>query len=147
MIPEFDDRGFLPPGVHKAEWQEFRQRFAITAHRRQLADRMVLLIAHLKSVSCRSLFVDGSYVTDKQRPNDYDACWDVYGVKIEELDPVLTDFTDAGKQRMEDKYGGDIRPDMFSPTETDGTYLDFFQMDRNGRAKGIIHLSLTERST
>jgi hypothetical protein len=144
MIPEFDERGYLPAGVHDASWREFAERYAITEHRRALTDKLALLVRHLKTVGCRTLYVDGSFVTDKVRPNDYDACWDVQGVKIEKLDKALLEFSDAGKKAMEVKYGGDIRPDAFSPTELDTSYLEFFQVDRNGERKGIVRLVLTE---
>lgn len=144
MIPEFDERGSLPEGIHNASWTEFTERYAITEHRRSLVRRLALLIGHLKEVNCRRIFVDGSFVTAKERPHDYDACWDAHGVKIERIDPVLMDFSDEGKAQMEQKYGGDIRPDVFSPTETEGTYLDFFQIDRDGLPKGIVMLTLAE---
>lgn len=144
MIPPFNDKGQLPPGIHTATWDEFVERYALTIHRRQLLDGMKRLIDHLKSVNCRSLFVNGSFVTNKERPNDYDACWNVVGVKFEQIDPILLRADDVGKQDMLKKYGGDIRPDLFSPVETSGTYLEFFQIDRNGEAKGIIELSLVE---
>lgn len=144
MIPSFDERGFLPPGVHRSDWGEFVERYGISDHRRKLIGLLEGLIRHMKAVGCRSMFIDGSFVTNKERPNDYDACWDVHGVKVERIDPVLMNFTDFGKARMEEKYGGDIRPDAFSPTETAGTYLEFFQIDRNGDPKGIVQLVLAE---
>ncbi|MFA6114120.1 MAG: hypothetical protein WC729_09005 [Sphingomonas sp.] len=83
-------------------------------------------------------------MTDKAKPNDYDACWDVQGVKIEKLDKALLEFSHEGNAAMEVKYGGDIRPDAFSPTELDASYLEFFQIDRNGERKGIVRLVLAE---
>ena len=106
--------------------------------------KMAVLIEHLKDVGCKSLFIDGSFVASKDLPNDYDACWDVTGVKFESVDKVLLDGSDDGKMQMEAKYGGDIRPDKFSPRESDATYFEFFQLDRNGEAKGIIQLLLSE---
>lgn len=145
-IPDFDNRGFLPPGIHNATWEEFMARYAITAHRGRLIQGLERLLAHLSKVGCKNVFIDGSFVTAKITPNDYDACWDVTGVKIEKIDPVLLDFSERGKQTMEQKYGGDIRPDAFSPLETSGTYLEFFQIDRDGQPKGIIALDLKEFS-
>lgn len=144
MIPEFDENGQLPPGIHRATWSEFVERYATTNHRRKLLEGMERLIEHLKSIECTALYVNGSFVTSKERPNDYDACWNVRGVKFELIDPVLLGADDDGKQAMLEKYGGDIRPDQFSPVELDGTYLDFFRIDRDGNPKGIVELSLVE---
>ena len=105
---------------------------------------MKKLIAHLKEVQCQNLFVNGSFVANKEKPNDYDACWDMQGTKFELVDPVLWGADDDGKKKMQEKYGGDIRPDICSPIETECTYLEFFQLDRDGDPKGIVQLSLAE---
>ncbi|WP_372851793.1 hypothetical protein [Sphingomonas sp.] len=55
MIPECDERGYLPAGVHDASWQEFAERYAVTEHRRALTDKLALLVRHLKAVGCRAL--------------------------------------------------------------------------------------------
>lgn len=144
-------RGHLPRGIyhatwgiHHATWKEFDNRFGHNEHRRQLLEGLKLLLSHLKSVDCRCLYVDGSFVTEKETRNDYDACWDVEGVKVEKLDKVLLSFSDEGKHAMQDKYRGDIRPGSCSPAEKDCTYLEFFQMGRDGEPKGIIKLVLAE---
>lgn len=36
MIPPFDKRGNLPPGIHKASWSEIEARFGTTPWRRFL---------------------------------------------------------------------------------------------------------------
>jgi hypothetical protein len=144
MTPAFLPKGHLPKGIHKASWEEFCERYGGNDHRRQLLSGMRLLLSHLKSVGCRALYVDGSFVTAKDMPNDYDACWDLVGVKVEKLDNVLLDFSDDGKHAMQEKYRGDIRPDSCSPEERDCTYLEFFQMGRDGEPKGIVMLVLAE---
>ena len=30
----------------------------------------------LKSAGCRTVYLNGSFVTSKEAPNDFDACWD-----------------------------------------------------------------------
>jgi len=134
-------QGHLPRGIHHATWEEFEKRFGHNENRRQLLEGLKLLLSHLKSVDCRCLYVDGSFVTEKETPNDYDACWDVEGGKVEKLDKVLLSFSDEGKHAMRE---GDIRPGSCSPAEKDSTYLEFFQMGRDGEPKGIIKLVLAE---
>src|SRR5471030_1287284 len=70
MIPSFLPKGHLPKGIHHDTWEEFFARFGHTKHRKQLLEGMKLLLSHLKSVGCRSLYVDGSFVTAKETPND-----------------------------------------------------------------------------
>lgn len=100
------------------------------------------LVRHLESVGCTAIYVDGSFITTKERPNDYDACWNIDGVKIEKVDKILLNFSDEGKVEMQKEYGGDIRPGACSPVESKATYLEFFQTDRNGNRKGIVKLTL-----
>lgn len=144
MIPQFESNGALPAGIHDATWQEFCERFGTTAHRRSLLAHLRMLIDHLHEVECKHIYVDGSFVTAKGKPNDYDACWDIDGIRIEKLDPVLLQFDEAGKQEMQRKYRGDIRLAKCRPVERDCSYLRFFQMDRNGAAKGIVVLDIEE---
>lgn len=41
MIPEFNENGNLPPGIHWVEWEEFKERFGYN-------NRRVLLMAGLE---------------------------------------------------------------------------------------------------
>ena len=56
----------------------------------------------LKNAGCRTAYVDGSFVTIKAIPNDYDACWDEDGVDPVLLDPVLLTFG-AGRAAQKER--------------------------------------------
>ncbi len=141
MIPNFTSAGKLPKGIYKSTWDEFCIRFGTNKIRKQLLDGLKKLIIELSKAGCSAVYVDGSFVTKKELPNDYDLCWKMDKVFIERLDPILLNYTDAGKEKMMDKYLGDIRGAEFSVRETGNTYLHFFQHDRNGNAKGIIEIN------
>jgi hypothetical protein len=92
------------------------------------------------------VYLDGSFVTGKPEPGDFDVCWDPTGVDPSRLDPVLLDFSD-GRKAQQEKYCGEFFP---SSARADGrlTFVDFFQVDKlSGEAKGIarIRLSFTGR--
>ena len=140
MTPTFTSSGKLPPGIHKATWDEFQQRYGYNQKRIWLLDGLKMLLDELAKVGCKAVYVDGSFVTDKEIPGDYDLCWKMDGVLVEDLDPVLLNYTVAGKARIEEKYRGDIRGAEFSVRETGASYLEFFQHDRNGHAKGVVEL-------
>jgi hypothetical protein len=144
VIPGFNEDGQLPEGIYRASWTEFCDRFGLTEHRKSLLKGLHELLRHLASVGCKAVYIDGSFVTDKKHPNDYDACWDAAGVRIERLDRVLLDFSDDGKAVMQSKYRGDIRMAECFPVERDVSYLEFFQTDRLGRRKGIVRLVPSE---
>jgi hypothetical protein len=113
LVPHFEHNGHLPEGVHITSWDEFKDRFGQSEHRKFLLLGLEKLLHHLASVGCNAVYVDGSFVSSKEVPEDYDACWDTSGVKIEALDGALLRFTEEGKAKMRDKYGGDIRPAEF----------------------------------
>src|SRR4051812_33997253 len=92
MIPAFDDRGLLPPGIHWAQWPEVQKRYGTNPHRERLLTGLAKGCKLLKTALCTTLYLDGSFVSEKEFPNDYDACWEVAGVNLAALDPVFSDF-------------------------------------------------------
>lgn len=142
MIPEFNSEGLLPPGVHEATWQEVIDRFGATPHRQRLLAGLMAALESLAGAGCQRIYLDGSFVTAKEIPGDFDACWDPTGVNPHLLDPVLLDFTNR-RARQKAKFGGELFIANY-PADTAGrTFLDFFQIDKDtGNAKGIITLNL-----
>jgi predicted nucleotidyltransferase len=75
-IPELDENGFLPVGIHEATLEEVRERFG----RFQTTDRRPTLFANLSlfmaearaSGLVEAVIVDGSFVTAKDEPSDID---------------------------------------------------------------------------
>ena len=142
MIPQFDADGLLPPGVHQATWDEVTARFGNTPWRRQLLDGLGMAIDSLKRAGCRTVYIDGSFVTNKEIPNDFDACWEEAGVAPELLDPVLLRF-DAGRAAQKGRYLGELFPASVGATAEGISFLEFFQTDREtGRTKGIVAVDL-----
>ena len=74
MLPEFNEEGDLPSGVHVADWQEFQTRFCGSSLRRAwLSVRLQALIAlAAASGKLRRIFIWGSFVTGKTSPKDLD---------------------------------------------------------------------------
>ena len=113
-------------------------------HRRRLLDGFERAVAALKVAGSQRVYLDGSFVMAKEFPADYDACWDATGVRIEDLDPVLLDFSRRrNAQKM--KYFGELFPaqsqaEAHSPYRT---FLDFFQNNKDsGNKKGIIGINI-----
>src|SRR5690349_2328291 len=96
MIPEFRQDGLLPAGIHWSILSEIEARFGTNEHRRRLLSGLKKGIQLLCLVGCRQLFIDGSFVTVKEIPADYDVCWATEGVdltKLRSLEPALLSFT------------------------------------------------------
>jgi Family of unknown function (DUF6932) len=142
MIPDFDADGNLPPGVHWATWQEFVQRFGMSPHRDKLLMGLRSALDGLKAAGCQAVYIDGSFVTTKSVPNDFDACWDTEGVNPDLLDPILLLLT-HGRVAQKAKYFGELFPAQFSEGMTGLRFLEFFQIDKEtGKLKGIIAIDL-----
>ncbi len=74
MIPEFDEDANLPPGIHYATWTEIVTRYATSVRRRELLDGLLDALRSLKAAGCAIVYLDGSLVTSKDHPGDFDAC-------------------------------------------------------------------------
>jgi len=87
------------------------------------------------------VYINGSFVTAKAMPNDFDGCWDLTGVDVSRLDPILRDLRPP-RVAQKAKYFGELFPAHFS-AGGGKTFLDLFQTDRDtGERKGIIVLDL-----
>lgn len=140
MIPKFTEEGLLPPGIHNCTWVEFLKQFGTNPHRLSLIGGLKKGAFALRLAGCQRVFVDGSFVTAKAVPTDYDACWDAMNVDIARLDPTLIDFS-RGRLAMKTKYLGDWFPAHYIEGDSRLSFLDFFQKDKmTDDPKGIVML-------
>lgn len=142
MIPAFDAGGNLPPGIHPASWDEIVTRYATNTRRRELTDGLLDALRSLKRAGGRTAYLDGTFVTAKELPGDFDACWEVAGVDAGRLDRELLDFNNR-RAAQKARYGGELFPAETAAEPAGTTFLDYFQCDRaTGQPKGIIAIDL-----
>lgn len=145
MIPKFDQNGNLPPGQHLASWQEVFQRYGYNFHRKRLLRGLKAALANLKKAGCQRIYLDGSFICDKETPGDFDLCWEPKGVDYKLLDPLfyLTVNVMPPRKKQKDKYLGEVILTLSCPAVFD--HLSYFQFDdRSGHTKGIIAIDLLE---
>jgi hypothetical protein len=136
----------LPTGIHAATLSEVETAFATNAARREMFAGLVKAASSLLSVGCVKIYLDGSYVSAKPIPGDYDACWDPAGVDLKKLDPVFRDFTNK-RHAQKAKFKGEFFPSTMKNTPTQ-PFVDFFQVDRfTGMIKGILVIVLSSDPT
>ena len=141
MIPEFDPQtGYLPPGIHQGAWDEVVGRLGGNSHRSRLIVSLLAACKNLAEAGCRCVLLNGSFVSAKSLPNDYDGVWETAGVDPDRLDPVLLDFSNR-RAAMKSKYLGELFPATTS-AQPGVLFRDFFQSDRDGVAKGIVQIDL-----
>lgn len=112
-----------------------------SARRAQLLSGLRAALLALRSAGCRTAYIDGSFVTAKEEPGDFDACWDIAGVDGSLLDPVLRDLAHPRKAQKE-KFGGELFPAQAPADSSGALFIDFFRHDREGNAKGIVKIDL-----
>ena len=94
MLPSFQTLcgapwRILPPGEHLATLQEVKQTLAFNPHRLNLFNGLVNAANLLARSGCKYLYLDGSYVTEKDMPGDFDACWSIEQVNFSSVDPIF----------------------------------------------------------
>ncbi|KOR34024.1 MULTISPECIES: DUF6932 family protein [Planktothricoides] len=144
MIPEFDENGKLPPGVHFCDWQEFVERFGTNHTRRRMIAGLQLAMTQLTAAGCRTIYINGSFVTIKPNPQDFGACYDNETVDIDYLRinaPRLLNHYDRAGQKA--KYRGEIFPSQQAIGNYGINSFELFQRDRQQNVKGIIAIDLT----
>ena len=130
----------MPAGIHLATWQQIEERFGMTEKRKGLLVGLKAALEALQKAGCEIVYLNGSFVTSKENPDDFDGCWDVDSVSLDLLDPVLMNFSKK-QAAQKKKYGGELFPNL--PETSGQVFLDLFQTDKStGDPKGIIAIDL-----
>lgn len=77
-IPDFDSTGLLPAGIHDCTLQEMQLRFAWNTHRTGLYGKLqTFMTSELRQRFPDPVYCNGSFVTDKDLPEDTDIVLDL----------------------------------------------------------------------
>lgn len=136
MFPEFNERGYLPPGFHRSDLTEVQQRFGNTDRRQELLRGLYDFVQVARRVGAKRLILDGSFVTNKENPVDIDAIL------------VVPDNFDTTSPEahilLESKIRFNIH--LFPVREGDEEFfqqwINFFGYDRNSEPKGLVEVFL-----
>ncbi|MFW6170613.1 MAG: DUF6932 family protein, partial [Planctomycetota bacterium] len=129
MIPPFDERGYLPPGVHSATLDEVDARFGCESEvRRVQMDSLRWLVDLADRAGVERVVINGSFVTDVLEPNDVD-CVLLIGVGFP-LDAVAEAELLTGLPFLE--------LNLVNQTDFDLLVNHFFATDRQSIGKGMV---------
>jgi hypothetical protein len=143
MLPPFNERGDLPPGIYPVPWVEIDARFSSGPARRRPAGtlrhlrRWRTLTGHLEG-----FLIFGSFVTDKELPGDVDVvpvmaeAFKLEGVPRESR----TLFSHA---EADARFGASVlwvRRGILSDGEM-ADVLAFWQTRRDGEKRGIVEVT------
>ena len=139
MIPLLNNRGELPPGVHRATLKELKVRFGQSSpERKELFSGLMQALNNLEKAGVHRVYIDGGFITKKENPNDIDGCWDAHeDIDFKILDPVFLD-----RRKMREKYGVDFFISDAIELGSGYPFKRFFQQNKDGQARGIIEIQL-----
>ena len=95
----------------------------------------------LQFAGCVRVYVDGSFVTAKEVPADFDACWDAEGVDFDLIDDRLLNFN-RGRTSQKAAFLGELFIADGRAEPQGALFREFFKTDRDGRRKGIVVIDL-----
>ena len=144
MIPELTEQGFLPPDMHQATRDEFKERFVFF----QRSDRHLRIFEQLDKLLeqaaqagiVRRIIIAGSFVTAKPEPNDFD-CIVVLDSSIVGRSLWPFEYNLVSRQMARRMFGGDVMPALDNSPALQ-QYLEFFQTTRDGQLIGIVEIQL-----
>ena len=178
-LPAFSVEGVLPPGDYELTLDELRESSLVLGPddsvdssswdadwRRELVDNLAILVRQLWQVGISEIFVDGSFVEDKDHPNDIDGYFEcdlkrlASGRLEQELnlldphkvwtwDPVSRRKVPGSSKRqlpMWHQYRVELFPhvgQLSGIRDAHGNELEFpaaFRLSRHGIPKGIIKI-------
>ena len=139
-IPTFDPNGLLPTGVHECSLADISSSFTWNDHRLGLFNQFLLFLdGELKPQFPYPIYFDGSFVTDKELPDDTDVVLDLAHATDEHKWNALM-FMRTHQQRIMEVY----RVHFWINFPGDNDFAAFFQYVglKTANAKGLNPLHL-----
>lgn len=112
---QFTSDGVLPPGTYEASFKEIRHSILVLGDessntwnknwRSELVSKAELLVGQLWKVGVEDIFLDGSFVEDKDHPNDIDGYFDPHlsMYKIEDMvkfEKIVSDLNNLDPHKI-----------------------------------------------
>lgn len=142
-LPDFDNKGELPEGIHQTTIDEVAIRFGRGTPQRQVVTANLLRIYQLAKATNKldRLIIFGSYITTKPNPNDVDIILifndDFNFTACEEETKKLLDHNQAEKEFGASVFW--IRPSLIilEPLEQ---FIAHWQIKRDQTLRGIVEV-------
>lgn len=135
MLPAFDNRGFLPSGVHRCDGKEFLQRFSEGGKRSEFQRPIRNIINYAASVQAESILVGGSFVSSRADPEDIDC---VILFRVEKQIPAVRDGLVFDSKRLDVFFASkDSR-------EIQASFLRLFQTNKFDEVVGAVEIVIND---
>jgi hypothetical protein len=142
-LPEFNEAGDLPAGVHQATLDDVVKRFGAVRGQRNICTRRLLHVSALaeRTGYLQRFIIFGSYVTAKLDPNDVDVVLvmdDAF--RLEDCPIEIQGLFDHAVAQA--RYGASIfwvRPGLLLSESIDD-FVAHWQIKRDGSKRGIVEV-------
>lgn len=146
MLPNFNERGALPEGIHRASLEEVRNKFARMGRsdkRANLSDKVAVYVQTAKgSGLVERLYLVGSFVTAKEEPNDVDMIV-AYKADMDLRNMRPFQYNAIAKTGIRRVLGSDLDAHpVRAGSSREEHFVTFFQTDREGHPVGIVEVIL-----
>ena len=146
-IPQFNEEGLLPEGIHDCTLEEIEFRFGrfLGSDRRpQLWQRFLEFVREVRaSGAIEAILLDGSFATAKPDPNDIDIVLAVSALHNFDADLPLALYNVMAQQRVRRRFGFDIVVVNANSEKFEQAVTFFKQVrQRPGAIKGILKLQV-----
>jgi len=141
MKIKFDQQGNLANDVNLT-CLEFIQLFGSNDERKKNIENLFTVAAKLKRIGCNTVFVFGSFATQKEFPGDIDACFDISNIDVKIIEKNVSLF-DKYERRRYHAYLKVHLP-FFKINDADDELMQFLKKDKDGNPRGIIKVNLQD---
>jgi hypothetical protein len=152
MIPQLDEDGYWPAGLHVADLDEVQRRFAIftTSDRRiQMFEKLKGLIAEAeRSGIVKRIVIGRSFVTAKAEPEDVD-CLLILKTEVANQSELLpAQYALISTKRVRQKFQADLFP-LLEGSARVNEMLDLFQRRKENPhlRRGIIEVLIGKKES
>ncbi len=144
-IPDLNEDGLLPEGIHEASLEEVRERFGRfqrTDRRPDLFSKLCLFLAEVRASGLvEAVIVDGSFVTAKDEPSDIDLILVLRSDHEDGAELRPFEYNALSKRRVRLRFRFDVLIAREGSDEHKN-YIDLFQQVKGASdlRKGVVRV-------
>ena len=64
MLPQFNERGYLPPGIYETSWTELKNHFGFNVPRQNILVGLETVLKLLGRANCQRVYLGGSFISN-----------------------------------------------------------------------------------
>jgi hypothetical protein len=143
-LPRLNARGYLPAGIHHADFSEIEGRFATTPRRAQLIRSLHGVALAFRAAGIRNLWLAGSLPTAKAKPGDIDLLYrGRRGIRADRqaLTNAMRGAGPLGIHVYHADQGVKVTGVSYPPEKV-ASFMRFFRSDRQQVPRGIVKIRM-----